>query len=105
MSGGQGIEDDLEGNRIVGKPEAVIPAYGMAETTLAVSFSPCGKGLVVDEVDADLLAADILRGMDRNKALVVAPRSARVAWRAVRLAPGLSSAVGRLEMRYLNKLR
>lgn len=55
--------------------------------------------------DADLLAADILRGMDRNKALVVAPRSARVAWRAVRLAPGLSSAVGRLEMRYLNKLR
>ena len=26
LSGGQGIEDDLEGNRIVGKPEAVIPA-------------------------------------------------------------------------------
>lgn len=26
MSGGQGVEDDLEGNRIVGKPEAVIPA-------------------------------------------------------------------------------
>ncbi|EFT63962.1 hypothetical protein PAJL_507 [Cutibacterium acnes HL042PA3] len=25
MSGGQGVEDDLEGNRIVGKPEAVIP--------------------------------------------------------------------------------
>lgn len=55
--------------------------------------------------DADLLAADILRGMDRNKALVVAPRSARVAWRAVRLAPALSNAVGRLEMRYLRKLR
>ncbi len=29
----------------------------MAETTLAVSFSECGAGLVVDEVDADLLAA------------------------------------------------
>ena len=29
----------------------------MAETTLAVSFSPCNAGLVVDEVDADLLAA------------------------------------------------
>ena len=38
------------------KPEAVIPAYGMAETTVAVSFSECGGGMVVDEVDADLLA-------------------------------------------------
>jgi fatty-acyl-CoA synthase len=38
------------------KPEAVIPAYGMAETTVAVSFSECGVGMVVDEVDADLLA-------------------------------------------------
>ncbi|MDY6997112.1 MAG: fatty acyl-AMP ligase [Actinomycetota bacterium] len=38
------------------RPEAIIPAYGMAETTVAVSFSPCGKGMLVDEVDADLLA-------------------------------------------------
>lgn len=38
------------------QPEAVIPAYGMAETTVAVSFSECGGGMVVDEVDADLLA-------------------------------------------------
>jgi fatty-acyl-CoA synthase len=38
------------------KPEAIIPAYGMAETTVAVSFSECGAGMVVDEVDADLLA-------------------------------------------------
>ena len=37
-------------------PNAVIPAYGMAETTVAVSFSECGGGMVVDEVDADLLA-------------------------------------------------
>ncbi|MEW5812211.1 MAG: fatty acyl-AMP ligase [Actinomycetota bacterium] len=37
--------------------EAIIPAYGMAETTVAVSFSECGGGMVVDEVDADLLAA------------------------------------------------
>jgi fatty-acyl-CoA synthase len=28
----------------------------MAETTVAVSFSECGGGMVVDEVDADLLA-------------------------------------------------
>ncbi|BBX04581.1 long-chain fatty acid--CoA ligase [Mycolicibacterium moriokaense] len=38
------------------KPEAIVPAYGMAETTVAVSFSECAKGMVVDEVDADLLA-------------------------------------------------
>ncbi|MDT5347096.1 MAG: fatty-acyl-CoA synthase [Mycobacterium sp.] len=37
-------------------PEAILPAYGMAETTVAVSFSQCGRGLVVDEVDADMLA-------------------------------------------------
>jgi fatty-acyl-CoA synthase len=39
------------------RPGAILPAYGMAETTLAVSFSELGAGLVVDEVDADLLAA------------------------------------------------
>jgi len=38
------------------RPEAIIPAYGMAETTVAVSFTECGTGLAVDEVDADLLA-------------------------------------------------
>jgi fatty-acyl-CoA synthase len=35
---------------------AIVPAYGMAETTVALSFSKCGGGMVVDEVDADLLA-------------------------------------------------
>ena len=38
------------------RPEAILPAYGMAETTVAVSFTECGNGLEVDEVDADLLA-------------------------------------------------
>jgi fatty-acyl-CoA synthase len=36
--------------------EAILPAYGMAETTVAVSFSECGTGLLIDEVDADMLA-------------------------------------------------
>jgi len=36
------------------------------------------------------LAEDILRGVDRNRALIVAPRSARVAWRMARYAPGLT---------------
>ena len=54
------------------KPEAILPAYGMAETTLAVSFSECGAGLVVDEVDADLLAA--------LRRAVPAPRATPAGW-------------------------
>jgi fatty-acyl-CoA synthase len=38
------------------RQEAILPAYGMAETTVAVSFSECGSGLITDEIDADMLA-------------------------------------------------
>jgi fatty-acyl-CoA synthase len=52
------VEDLLDAGKPFGlRPDAILPAYGMAETTLAVAFSECGAGLVVDEVDADLLAA------------------------------------------------
>src|SRR5829696_9979260 len=52
------VEDLIEAGRPYGlRPSAVLPAYGMAETTVAVSFSKSGAGLVVDEVDSDLLAA------------------------------------------------
>src|SRR3954454_8978217 len=37
----------------------------------------------------DELAQDVLRGVDRRKAMVVAPRNARVVWRVQRLAPTL----------------
>jgi fatty-acyl-CoA synthase len=51
------VEDLCDAGKPFGlRPEAIIPAYGMAETTVAVSFSECGGGMVVDEVDADLLA-------------------------------------------------
>ncbi|WP_019631044.1 SDR family NAD(P)-dependent oxidoreductase [Actinomadura atramentaria] len=36
---------------------------------------------------AEKLARDIVRGVDRNKALIVAPAHGRVAWRGVRLNP------------------
>ncbi len=39
---------------------------------------------------ADALAQDVLRGVQQNKALIVAPRSARVAWRMARYAPGFT---------------
>lgn len=52
------VEDLIGAGRPFGlNPGAILPAYGMAETVLAVAFSECGAGLVVDEVDADLLAA------------------------------------------------
>jgi fatty-acyl-CoA synthase len=51
------VEDLIDAGGPFGlRPEAILPAYGMAETTVAVSFTDCGAGLVVDEVDADLLA-------------------------------------------------
>jgi len=40
--------------------------------------------------EADLLAQDVLRGIAANKALIVAPGSARFAWRMARYAPGLT---------------
>jgi fatty-acyl-CoA synthase len=52
------VEDLVKAGKPFGlNPAAILPAYGMAEITLAVAFSECGAGLVVDEVDADLLAA------------------------------------------------
>lgn len=51
------VEDLIESGGPFGlRPDAILPAYGMAETTVATSFTECGDGLVVDEVDADLLA-------------------------------------------------
>lgn len=51
------VEDLCEAGAPFGlRPEAIVPAYGMAETTVAVSFSQCSGGLLVDEVDADMLA-------------------------------------------------
>ncbi|MCF6734591.1 SDR family oxidoreductase [Blastococcus sp. KM273129] len=38
---------------------------------------------------ADALAADVLRGVERNRAIIVAPRQARIAWRLMRLSPSL----------------
>lgn len=52
------VEDLCEAGAPFGlDPGAILPAYGMAETTVAVSFSALGAGLSTDEVDADLLSA------------------------------------------------
>lgn len=38
----------------------------------------------------DQLARDVLRGVDRDRAMIVAPASARLAWRVARLSPSLA---------------
>ena len=43
---------------------------------------------------ADRLAVDALKGIDRNAALIVAPRSARIQWIAARLSPALNDRIG-----------
>lgn len=40
------------------RPTAFVPSYGMAETTLAISFSPLDTGVLVDTVDRRRLAED-----------------------------------------------
>jgi fatty-acyl-CoA synthase len=73
------VEDLCEAGAPFGlRPDAIVPAYGMAETTVAVSFTECGRGLMVDEVDADLLAVlhravPASRGKTRRLACVGRP--------------------------------
>src|SRR6476646_383809 len=51
------VEDFCDAGAPFGlRKEAILPAYGMAETTVAVSFSVCGTGLVGDGVVADMIA-------------------------------------------------
>lgn len=53
-------------------PKAFVSCYGMAESTLAVSFSRVGTGITVDEVDGDALWSE-------GKANKAAPGSERSA--------------------------
>ncbi|ODR25359.1 SDR family NAD(P)-dependent oxidoreductase [Mycolicibacterium porcinum] len=56
-----------------------------------------GQG-VKTAYDADRLAADTLRAIERNKAILVKPRRAHASWIFARLAPGLMQ---RLSMRFV----
>jgi len=40
------------------EPSAMVPAYGLAEATLAVTFTPYGVGMLCDEVDSVALGED-----------------------------------------------
>ena len=61
------------------RPEAVVCAYGMAETALGVSFAPVDTGLQVDEIDAVALEEHrraVPAGDGRRDATLPAARAA-----------------------------
>jgi fatty-acyl-CoA synthase len=49
---------------------AFLPSYGMAESTLAVTFVPAGDGLRTDEVDAAALAQGQALSSDHGRSIV-----------------------------------
>jgi NAD(P)-dependent dehydrogenase (short-subunit alcohol dehydrogenase family) len=61
-----------------------LPKTRFAEHTRELALKVSGR-----LYSAEALAADVLAGIARNKAVVVAPRRARAVWLAQRVAPGL----------------
>lgn len=81
-----------------GGPED-LPRPRLAEHTRTLAERQTG-GLY----DVERLARDILRGVDRNQAMVVAPASARAAWRMQRLAPPLVGRVAARQVAWARRL-
>ncbi|MEV7013143.1 SDR family oxidoreductase [Streptosporangium sp. NPDC051022] len=54
---------------------------------------------------ADALAGDIMRGLARDRALIVVPASGRLAWLGARLSPSLAVRVASLAVRRLGRDR
>jgi short-subunit dehydrogenase len=62
--------------------------------------APALERLLGKLYQADALAQDVLRGVEQNRALIIAPRSARITWLMSRYAPrlmmrGITSGVRR----------
>ncbi len=68
----------------------MVPAYGMAEVTLAVSFAELGAGMIVEHLDADALERD-------RRAVVVAADAPRA-----RAFPTLGPLLHELEARVVD---
>jgi NADP-dependent 3-hydroxy acid dehydrogenase YdfG len=60
----------------------------LPETELSGDAGPDLKQALPKLYTAEKLARDIMRGVNKNHALIVAPASGRAAWRGMRLTPG-----------------
>ncbi|HEY3262876.1 MAG TPA: fatty acyl-AMP ligase [Pseudonocardiaceae bacterium] len=82
------------GARFGMRPGAMLCAYGMAESTLAVSFAPLGAGMSVDEIDAEQLET-------RRRAVPVSASTASNADQ-IRVFPLLGKPLRGLELRVVD---
>jgi NAD(P)-dependent dehydrogenase (short-subunit alcohol dehydrogenase family) len=61
---------------------------GLPQTEMGKNIRVFAKQAQPRLYPAEALAKDVLHGIRRNKALIVAPASGRAAWRGARLSPG-----------------
>jgi NAD(P)-dependent dehydrogenase (short-subunit alcohol dehydrogenase family) len=74
---------------------------GLPQTEIAAGARGAAERLMGRLYPVEALAGDILRGVARNKALIVAPASGRAAWRGARLSPSGAVRVAGLAVRRL----
>lgn len=74
------------------------PNPGLPPTDLSENGSVPGR-----VYSAGALARDVLRGVDRNRAFIVAPASSRLMWRLVRLSPAGSVRIAQFVVGRIRK--
>ncbi|GAA2730283.1 SDR family oxidoreductase [Actinocorallia aurantiaca] len=72
-----------------------LPETGMSSKPEAAGDETPNKSLY----SPDAMARDIVKGVARNRALIVAPASGRIAWRAMRVSPRLAVRLGRIAVK------
>lgn len=80
----------------VDTPLLVTANPGLPETGLGTNVREFAQQAQRRLYSAEALAKDILRGLGKNQAIIVAPASGRVVWRGARLSPGGAVRAGRI---------
>ncbi|MFC4061275.1 SDR family NAD(P)-dependent oxidoreductase [Planomonospora corallina] len=76
---------------------------GLPGTAVSEGARQAAIGIQRRLYSVDALAGDIIRGVARDRALIVAPASGRLAWRGARLAPSAAVRVAALAVRRLRR--
>jgi short-subunit dehydrogenase len=76
---------------------------GLPETETGKNAREAARRVQRKLYPAEALARDVMRGVDRNAALIVAPASSRMAWRGVRLSPAAATRVAGLALRRMGR--